>query len=248
MLPRATLNRKPGVYPTGDLKSWVVTLGIDELGQRVGYRGTASGVEITRVGPSGRAVEVTVTGSGSPLTIAGPRFDAALGLRSTMFTITQSATRQIATDESVEVLALGTGRPLPASDPNNPGTNSGASADEGPLEFTQTGLLPDDATVVTSDTTVTATDTAPIFEDASPAGDVVGAETTVPTTRARVLAGRSPSQTSAPADIVDQSGQVSELAFLGAVLVPLLGIGAFVRRRRSHHATDLSNATDARMR
>ncbi len=82
---------KAGAYPTGDLKSWTVTMSLGEVARRVGYRGSPSSVAITKVGPSGRAKEVTVYGSAGALKVAGPRFDAALGLRSTFFTFRGSS-------------------------------------------------------------------------------------------------------------------------------------------------------------
>ena len=76
-----------GVYPTGDLRSWTVELTLEQLGRRFGYGGTAQAVTVSQVGPSGRAVEVTIDGTAGARRIAGPAFDAALGLRSTNFTL-----------------------------------------------------------------------------------------------------------------------------------------------------------------
>ena len=117
-----------GTYPTGDLKSWVVTMTIDEVGRRVGYPGRASRAEVTRVGPSGRATEVTVSGDTTELTIEGPRFDAALGLRSTLFTLRQSDTPTIGGVGDVDVLS-----------PSEPAqfNDDGAASDV----FAQTGVL-----------------------------------------------------------------------------------------------------------
>ena len=80
-----------GVYPTGDLKSWTVEVTLDQLARRFGYAGTAQSVSVTQVGPSGRAVEITIDGTAGPRHIAGPAFDAALGLRSTNFTLRTGA-------------------------------------------------------------------------------------------------------------------------------------------------------------
>ena len=118
-----------GTYPTGDLKAWVVTMPIDEVGRRVGFGGTASHVEVTRVGPSGRALEVTVSGDVAKLTISGPKFDAALGLRSTLFTLQQSDTPSIGGLGDVEVLS--------PSDPADPSDEEGALT---PV-FAQTGFF-----------------------------------------------------------------------------------------------------------
>ena len=80
-----------GVYPTGDMKFWTVEVTLEQLGRRFGYGGTAQSVSVTQVGPSGRAVEITIDGTTGPRHIAGPAFDAALGLRSTNFTLRTGA-------------------------------------------------------------------------------------------------------------------------------------------------------------
>lgn len=121
-----------GTYPTGDLKAWVVTMPIDEVGRRVGFGGTASHVEVTRVGPSGRALEVTVSGDVAALTISGPKFDAALGLRSTLFTLQQSDTPSITGLGDAEVL-----KPSDPADPSDPSDQEGALT---PV-FAQTGYF-----------------------------------------------------------------------------------------------------------
>ena len=46
----------------------------------------SSSIAITEVGPSGRALTVSVYGSAGTLNVRGPNFDAALGLKSTFFT------------------------------------------------------------------------------------------------------------------------------------------------------------------
>ncbi len=78
---------RAGSYVAGDLKPWTVTMSMGEVGRRVGYAGSPRSVSITKVGPSGRATEVTVDGTSGPKRIGGPAFDSALGLRSTFFTI-----------------------------------------------------------------------------------------------------------------------------------------------------------------
>ena len=80
---------KAGSYPTGDVLAWTVRMPLGEVARRVGYGGSPRGVTITRVGPSGRALEVTIDGSSGPQRIGGPKFDAALGLKSTFFTINE---------------------------------------------------------------------------------------------------------------------------------------------------------------
>ncbi len=75
-----------GAYPTGDVLAWTVRTSLGDIARRVGYRGSPSRVWISKVGPSGRAIEVSVEGGSGTLHIPGPRFDKALGLKSTFFT------------------------------------------------------------------------------------------------------------------------------------------------------------------
>jgi SpoIID/LytB domain protein len=74
-----------GTYPTGDPKAWRIETSLEELGRRVGYPGKVWDVVVSKVGPSGRAVEVLFSGAAGPRTLTGPRFDAVLGLRSNNF-------------------------------------------------------------------------------------------------------------------------------------------------------------------
>jgi stage II sporulation protein D len=74
-------------YQTLDPMPWDLRLPLSQLAARVGYGGEASDVRISRAGPSGRALEVTVTGDAGDHTVEGLRFVEVLGLRSTLFTI-----------------------------------------------------------------------------------------------------------------------------------------------------------------
>ena len=236
---------QPGTYPTGDLKSWVVTVTLDELGRRVGYLGRPSGVAVTRVGPSGRAMEVTVTGSGSPLTIPGPRFDAALGLRSTFFTLTQAASPSASDSssepagEAVEVLALG----RIASTGNSQVLGAGSAASDAPLEFSQTGLLPDDTAVVRSDsmpvdTTVpdfsrgtdpsTATRDKPSIATLAPPPSLASVASVGIALDARVEAGVGAGVDRASGS----SSTLTEVALLALFTLPVLALLSVLRRRR----------------
>ncbi len=73
-------------YPTQDPMPWNVTLPLSEIGHRFGYR-DATSTRVSRVGPSGRALEVTFDGPAGPLAVDGRSFAATLQLRSTLFTI-----------------------------------------------------------------------------------------------------------------------------------------------------------------
>jgi SpoIID/LytB domain protein len=74
-------------YPTQDPGPWSVTVALTDVGARLGYPGSVTDVRVTRTGPSGRAIDVTLEGSAGPKVVTGIAFDAALGLRSTLFTL-----------------------------------------------------------------------------------------------------------------------------------------------------------------
>lgn len=74
-------------YLTKDPGPWSVTVALTDVAARLGYGGALTDVRIGRAGPSGRAVEVVLDGSAGPKSVTGIAFDAALGLRSTLFTL-----------------------------------------------------------------------------------------------------------------------------------------------------------------
>ncbi len=74
-------------YSTNNPGAWTVTVALSDVGARLGYAGTVTDVRISRMGPSQRAIEVTLEGSSGPKTVTGLNFDANLGLRSTLFTL-----------------------------------------------------------------------------------------------------------------------------------------------------------------
>jgi stage II sporulation protein D len=76
---------RAGSYLTGDVQRWEVRVGLAEMARRLGYPGTANGVTVSKVGPSGRPLEVTMTGSAGPRSWTGIQFDRSLGLRSNQF-------------------------------------------------------------------------------------------------------------------------------------------------------------------
>ncbi len=204
-----------GTYPTGDLKSWVVTMPIEEIGRRVGYRGNASRVEVTKVGPSGRATQVTVSGDGTDLTIDGPRFDAALGLRSTLFTLQQSDSPAIAGLGDVEVLS--------------PSESAGTSGDgNATAVFAQTGVFETRRLPETSRSSVDATGSnrsAASPESSSPTGDE-------PSTAASTASGRRPTNASSAQRATTRAGQTqqSDVVFIGALTA--VGATALAGARR----------------
>ncbi|CAN5798987.1 hypothetical protein BH24ACT3_BH24ACT3_06510 [soil metagenome] len=78
-------------YDTPDPLPWRVEVSTADLARRVGYPGTLTGVRLTGTGPSGRALEVTLDGDQGSRAVPGLRFARALGLRSTLFTVTLGA-------------------------------------------------------------------------------------------------------------------------------------------------------------
>lgn len=78
---------RPAPYLTHDPSPWNVTVALDTVAARLGYRGTITNVTATRTGPSGRVLEVTIDGTAGPKPVQGLAFDAALGLKSTLFTL-----------------------------------------------------------------------------------------------------------------------------------------------------------------
>ena len=78
---------RPAPYTTKDQMPWTVKVSLADVRARLGYPGRLSSVAITRTGPSGRAIEVTLDGDGGRVAISGRTFDARLGLKSTLFTL-----------------------------------------------------------------------------------------------------------------------------------------------------------------
>ena len=74
-------------YPTQDPKPWSVQVALTDVAARLAYPGQVTDVRVTRTGASGRAVEVVLDGTAGPKAVTGIAFDAALGLRSTLFTL-----------------------------------------------------------------------------------------------------------------------------------------------------------------
>ena len=72
-------------YPSGDPHAWAVRLTLGALARRLGYGGVPSGARVSRAGPSGRVLELTIDGDGGPLSVQGRRVADALELRSTLF-------------------------------------------------------------------------------------------------------------------------------------------------------------------
>jgi SpoIID/LytB domain protein len=78
---------RPARYDTKNPLPWTVQVALTDLGRRFGYVGQVTGARVTKVGPSGRALEVTLDGTAGPRAISGLSFDAGLGLKSTLFSL-----------------------------------------------------------------------------------------------------------------------------------------------------------------
>ncbi len=74
-------------YLTEDPDPWTVRVDLAEAARMFNYRGRLSGAHVNRLGPSGRALEVTLDGDGGPLIVRGQAFAARLQLRSTLFSL-----------------------------------------------------------------------------------------------------------------------------------------------------------------
>ncbi len=72
-------------YETDNPQPWHSEVSMADVAARFGYRGTVARVAITKAGPSGRALEVTLDGTAGPMVVDGRRFASGLGLRSTLF-------------------------------------------------------------------------------------------------------------------------------------------------------------------
>jgi len=71
-------------YPAGDLAPYSEHFSTADVAARLGIAGGIDGISISRKGPSGRALEVSITSGGTTTRVSGLTFAAALGLRSTM--------------------------------------------------------------------------------------------------------------------------------------------------------------------
>jgi stage II sporulation protein D len=78
---------QPAPYETKDPLPWEVQVAFSDLGARFGYPGPVTAARVSKTGPSGRALEVTLEGAAGPRAVPGLAFDAGLGLKSTLFTL-----------------------------------------------------------------------------------------------------------------------------------------------------------------
>ena len=76
---------RPVRYVSRDPFPWKVDVALRDVAARVGYRGTITGIAIRERGPSGRPLQVAVTGDAGELVVTGVQLTRKLGLRSTLW-------------------------------------------------------------------------------------------------------------------------------------------------------------------
>jgi SpoIID/LytB domain protein len=74
-------------YLTDNRDEWSVTVALTDVARHLSYPGALTGVSVARRGPSGRATSLTLQGAAGDKAVTGIEFDAALGLRSTLFSV-----------------------------------------------------------------------------------------------------------------------------------------------------------------
>ena len=77
-------------YSTPDPLPWRVSVAMSDVAARFSYPGTVTALRVSQTGPSGRALEVVLDGTAGPMAVPGRQFKAALGLRSTLFALTNT--------------------------------------------------------------------------------------------------------------------------------------------------------------
>lgn len=82
-------------YLTNDPLPWDVEVALADVAARLSYPGALSGLRLTATGPSGRALSVRLDGDHGSQEVSGLVFADALGLRSTLFTLS-AADRAVA--------------------------------------------------------------------------------------------------------------------------------------------------------
>jgi stage II sporulation protein D len=78
---------QPVHYQARDPRPFTAVMTLAEAGTRLGYPGEVSDLRISRTGPSGRVLEVTVDGTAGPLAVDGHRAVDALRLQSNLFAL-----------------------------------------------------------------------------------------------------------------------------------------------------------------
>jgi stage II sporulation protein D len=74
-------------YTTSNPDPWNVRVAFSDVAARFGYHGDVTSAAVTRAGPSGRAMQITLSGTAGDATVDGVDFAHDLGLKSTLFTL-----------------------------------------------------------------------------------------------------------------------------------------------------------------
>lgn len=101
-------------YPTANDKAWALDIALTDVAGRLGYPGTLTAVRVDEVGPSGRALRMTLVGDAGEVDVDPQDFRRRLGLRSTLF--------EVVTTTSTEA-------PPPPPPPDDPGVVGSETAD-----------------------------------------------------------------------------------------------------------------------
>lgn len=98
--------------------AWTVTVALADVARRLKYSGQLTAVEVAERGPSGRATRLLLHGDKGDASVTGLAFDAAIGLKSTLFSLKVTMATEVASIKGGSVLqappeeaaALTTGR------------------------------------------------------------------------------------------------------------------------------------------
>jgi SpoIID/LytB domain protein len=113
-------------YLCTDPAPWTVTVALSDVARRLKYAGELTGADVAERGPSGRATRIVLHGDHGDAAVTGLAFDAALGLRSTLFNMKPTMAAEVASIKGGSILqappeqaaALTTGRTEPIAAPS----------------------------------------------------------------------------------------------------------------------------------
>lgn len=84
-------------YLTDKRDDWTITIALKDVARRLNYAGEVTEVNVATRGPSARATAISLIGTAGEKTVSGLEFDAALGLRSTLFALRAVMAETVAT-------------------------------------------------------------------------------------------------------------------------------------------------------
>ena len=80
---------RAGIRAPGGVDAWSLRAAPQDVAARLGYAGRLDGMTVVGKGPSGRVTRVRVDGAAGPKELTGIEVQRALGLRSTLFTVSR---------------------------------------------------------------------------------------------------------------------------------------------------------------